>query len=311
MNKTFTLLLFLLCVTSCNAQSPQILHGNLENLSFVGYYNGHPVFYTISDEYGLFKITRLGRDSLNIERFRNSRFSVWSDNIRLIWVNDDIEIYTRRQPYGGNNKDFIIVTKSSVDTVSVTLNWFYDRGYEPFAITSDRKTLFAVQPSGRSMNEPGGPFENIMKIDLTKRPLVVEKLPIEGITIHIDGDFLYYKGGCGSLHSAILRVEIGNWDKIDTLTMYTDFWFVYDNVLFAEIMRYSTIDEWFGGNRFIAFCLSERASAIVSRERPRHSDWFPILFEDKYYNPFAGGLYKIPIPKITEFPHRQALPANR
>ena len=312
----FLFLVLLMCMSSnSQAQSPQILHGDLSNKAFVGYDNGYPVFYTITDEYGLYIATRLGRDSLNIEKFRESKLSVWSfeKQLRLLWVNNEIEIYTRLLALGSDERyrDFFIVTENRVDTVFVALNGFYQSGYEPFVITNDRKTLFAVQPSGYQDENRGWYYDNIMKIDLTKRPLTVEKLPITGIELHLRDNFLYYKGGCGDIENAILRVEIGKWDMIDKLAIHTGFWFVYDNILYSEISGYRWQDEWFDGNRFIAYSLSERASAIVSRQRPRFSDWYPILFEGEYYNPFSGGLYKIPIPIITEFPHRQTIPPQR
>jgi len=309
--KMFMLLVSLLCVI-CNAQLPEILHGDLKDAAFVGYDNGYPMFYKVADEYGLYLATRSGDSVLNVKRVRESKFPVWSSEILLIWVNNDIEIYTKKQSQEKNNKDFIIATKDGIDSVSVELNSFYDYDYEPFAITNDRKTLFAVQPGGYQNDNLGWYYDSIMKIDLTKKPLVAEKLPITGIEIHIEGDFLYYKGGDGiNAENEILRVEIDNWEKVDTLTIYSYFWFVYNNVLYVHTGGYSKQDEWIGlhfEQKFIAYSINEKKCAIISEAKPRYSDKYPILFEGEYYNPFSGGLYKIPIPKITKFPYKQTLP---
>ena len=308
-NKLFALLFFLLCIISSNAQSPQILYGNLIGTGFVGYDNDTPIFYKTADEYGLYQPVRFGTDSLSIKRVRESKLPVWNNEIRLLWVNNDMEIYTKRQPTSNDsNRDFIIVSNDGIDTVYIELNAYYQHNYEPFALTNDRKTLFAVQPGAYQDDLLGWYYDNIIKIDLTKKPLAAEKLSITGTELQLVNNFLFYKGGKDKLQNAILRVEVGNWEKIDTLTMHSYFWFVFDDTLFTEIGGYTNKDAWFGGNRYIAYSITERASAIVSKEPPSASDRHPILFEGEFYNISRGGLYKINIPKVTEFPYRQTLP---
>jgi hypothetical protein len=289
------------------------LYGDLKNKPFVGYDSSTPIFYdnnsTDLDDKRLFLLQRKGIDSVFLKKHRNSRFEIWNDNIRLLWVNNDIEIYTMRKKNAeGNNVNvnFIIVRGSKIDTVFTPLNSFYQSDYEPFAITEDRKTLFAVQPEGYQDEYLDWYYDSIMKIDLTKKRLAVEKLPITGTEIQRIGNYLYYKGGSGDVQTAILRTEIGKWTTVDTLAVYADYWFVKDDILYVEIGGYSWQDEWLKGNRFTAYSISQKRSAIVSKEKPPCSDWYPILFEGEYYNPCMNGIYKIPIPHVTEFPYKQA-----
>jgi hypothetical protein len=102
-------------------------------------------------------------------------------------------------------------------------------------------------------------------------------------------------------------VEIGKWTAVDTLAVYANYWFVRDDILYVETGGYTWQDEWLKENRFIAYSLSQKRCAIVSKETPPCSDWYPIWFKGAYYNPCTSGLYKIPIPHITEFPYKQTL----
>jgi hypothetical protein len=288
------------------------LYGNLDGMKFVGYDNKVPVFYdyrsTDLDDKRLFMLQRKGADSVFLKKYRNSRFQIWNHNIRLLWVNNDIEIYTMQKKDAGGysvNANFIIVRGARVDTVFTTLNSFYQSGYEPFAITEDRETLFAVYPEGYQDEEWGWYYDSIMKIDLTKSPLVAEKLPITGTEIQRVGNYLYYKGGSGDVQTAILRTEIGKWTTVDTLAVYAGYWFVKDDILYVEIGSYGWQDEWLKGNRFTAYSLSQKRSAIVSKEKPP-GDWYPIVFEGEYYHPWTYEIDKVQIPHITEFPYKQA-----
>jgi hypothetical protein len=296
------------------------LYGNLKNMSFVGYDRNTPIFFkrmpdsekTALDRKGLYLLQRKSADSVFLKKYRNARFEIRNNSIRLLWVNNDIEIYTMNVPEISPDVNFIIVRGTRVDTVFTTLNSYYESGYEPFAITEDRKTLFAVQPEGYQDEELGWYYDSIMKIDLTKKRLAVEKLPITGITMQRIGSYLYYKGGSGDVQTAILRTEIGKWTTVDTLAIYANYWFVKDAILYVETGGYYRQDEWLDGLTFTAYSIPQKRSAIVSKEKPPCSDWYPILFEGEYYNPCMDGIYKIPIPHITAFPYKQTfLPSKK
>jgi hypothetical protein len=283
------------------------LYGNLSDMSFVGYNNNTPVFYNYTtklDKKGLYLLQRKGADSVFLKSYRNARFEVWNDNIRLLWVNNDIEVYTMRKKDVDVN--FIIVRGAKIDTVFTPLNSFYQGDYEPFAITEDRKTLFATQPEGYQDEYLDWYYDSIMKIDLTKSPLVVEKLPITGTEIQRIGSYLYYKGGSGDVQAAILRTEIGKWTTVDTLAVYANYWLVKDDILYAEIIGYSWQDEWLKGNRFIAYSLSQKRCAIVSEELTPGTSLYPIWFQGEYYHSWRRGISKASCPHITEFPYKQA-----
>jgi hypothetical protein len=304
--------------TSTAQTNAAMLYGNLNNMSFVGYDNDTPVFYeyTADLDKKLYLLQRKGTDSVFLKKYRNTRFEIWNDNTQLLWINNDIEIYTMRKKdaSGDNvNANFIIVRGTRIDTVFTPLNSFYQSGYEPFAITEDRKTLFVTQPEGyQDYDELGWYYDSIMKIDLTKTPLVVENLPITGIDIQRIGNFLYYKGGRGEVQTAILRTEIDKWTATDTLAIYAYYWFVKDDILYVEIGGYYRQDEWLEENKFTAYSLSQKRSAIVAKTKPSASDRYPILFEGEYYNPWSRGIYRIPIPHITEFPYKQTfLPRSK
>jgi hypothetical protein len=285
-------------------------------MSFIGYDNKYPVFCDFSsNERWLYRVTTKGKDSLDIQRMRTARFSLWDERIRLLWVNNDMEIYTMSKPNIDKNKDFhfIITTCNTSDTVFVELNSFYQSDYEPFAITEDRKTLFAVQPAGYQDENMGWYYDSIMKIDLTKTPLAVEKLPITGIEMQRIGNFLYYKGGAGDFENALLRVTIPEWDKVDTLINHVSFWFIKDSLIYAHMGGYVGQDEWLYkyGATYVAYSMNSRRCAYISKDKPPCS-FYPILFEGEFCSPIKSGLVKIETPAITEFPYKQTfLPKNR
>jgi hypothetical protein len=147
-----------------------------------------------ADRKGLYLLQKKGADSVFLKRYREAKFESRNNQLRLLWVNNEIEVYTVRKKNSKgefSNANFIIVRRIKVDTIFVPLNGYYQTDYEPFAITEDRKTLFALQPEGNiDYGDIGWYYDSIMKIDLTKTPLTVEKLPIKGIEMQHIGNFL-------------------------------------------------------------------------------------------------------------------------
>jgi hypothetical protein len=268
-----------------------------------------------ADRKGLYLLQKKGADSVFLKRYREAKFEVRNWQVRLLWVNNEIEVYTmRKKDRNGelSDADFIIVRGVQVDTVFTPLNGYYQSDYEPFAITEDRKTLFAVQPEGNQDENMRWYYDSIMKIDLTKTPLTVERLPIKGIEMQRIGNFLYYKGGEGEIQKALLRVKIPEWTKVDTLLKFVDFWFVKDSVVYAQMGGYVGQDEWlykYGNTTaiYVAYSINSRRCAIISKDKPPCSYIHPILFEGEFCSAIRKGLITIETPTITEFPYKQTL----
>jgi hypothetical protein len=306
--KLFTIYLCILSSFSYGQKKSDdfFLTDKKEDLSFIGYNAQVPVFCKQDELTCVYSLKENTSNSFSIQYLRNTKYNIIDDNMRLLWIDDEMEIYVLNNSV--NDENLIIVTDKGIDTLHINFNSYYQDNCMPFILTDNRKTLYLVQPEGYQDENLGWYYDNIMQIDLTRKPLIVEKLPITGIQMQKVGNFLYYKGGSGELQDAILRVEIPKWEQIDTLVYYAGYWFVKDNILYTEIGRYTHQDKWFGENRFIAYSIDKGTCAIISKESPGSVDRQPIVFKNQFYNFWSQGITKIQIPTITEFPYKQTLP---
>jgi hypothetical protein len=282
---------------------------------FIGYIQASPIFCSDNDSDGLYELVEYAQDSLIMRYLRKSQRAIHNDSIRLIWLNNEIEIYHLLR-----QNNLIMFRNQRIDTISIVPNSVYDYNYEPFVITEDRKHILAVQPEGYQDENLGWYYDSVAMLDLRTSKCAVTKLPITAKEMQLVGDRLCYKGGRGEYENALLEVKINEWNKIDTLLKHVGFWFSHDSIVYAETGGYVGQDDWIelhGGKVFVAYSLKHQRCAIISDKSPYASDIQPIRFNGAYYNLIScygvrgekcqSKLFKINIPITAKFPYKQTL----
>jgi hypothetical protein len=328
--KTPTILFLALCVYTlhCAAQQPKekstflICPSDTVSHIFVGYCNKQPVFRPYKASRDLYVLSRYSEDSLTLKYLRHGKFDFLTNTIYLAWVSNEIEVYVS---IGNETKhtNFIIVRNNKIDTLPIPFNSFYDDNTEPFLWLEEQNTFIVVQPEIYEDEYRRRYYDSIMMINLQEPELTIKKLPVTAIQVQRVEDYLYYKGGGGDLEDALLRVKLMEWDKVDTLLNHVGFWFVKDNILYAETGGYAGQDEWIdvhGSDVFVAYSIASGQCAVIpSTYSPQlAADRQPVLFEGVFYTFFScyvnkcrSQLDKIELPTITDFPYKQTLIPKR
>jgi len=143
-------------------------------LHFVGYNNKSPVFYKYSSQQKLYNIKQFSQDSIFLQPLRDSKYGI-NNEMHLLWVDEDMEIYTMRKDNSEHDENLIITTENGTETIYYMFDSFYDYDVRPVVFTADRKSLLLVKPTRYQDENLGWYYGNILKVDLTKKPLVAEE----------------------------------------------------------------------------------------------------------------------------------------